>query len=127
MNILVTGCAGYIGQVLWPKLLIAGHDVIGFDNLMYGQPTPCFTGEISKGSFRFKKEPALSPFFNLGQRVAAIIPPAAIGGAPACAAKPMAAFSSNLSTVRDLVRWRPDYPQPLLIYPNTNSMYGSHE
>lgn len=127
MNIIVTGCAGYIGQVLWPKLLQAGHNVVGLDNLMYGQPTPCFTGEISKGSFRFRREPALSRFFDQGLKIDAIIHLAAIVGAPACDQKPMAAFSANLMSVRDILRWRPDYPKPLLIYPNTNSMYGSNE
>lgn len=35
MNITITGGAGYIGSVLTPKLLAAGHRVTALDNFMY--------------------------------------------------------------------------------------------
>ena len=35
MNILVTGCAGFIGMHLSQRLLELGHNVIGLDNLCY--------------------------------------------------------------------------------------------
>ncbi len=34
----VTGCAGFIGSTLVDRLLQAGHDVTGYDNLSTGQP-----------------------------------------------------------------------------------------
>lgn len=36
MKILVTGACGYKGNVLVPKLLAAGHEVIGFDIMWFG-------------------------------------------------------------------------------------------
>ena len=33
MNILITGCAGFIGFHLSKKLLIENHKVIGIDNI----------------------------------------------------------------------------------------------
>lgn len=36
MKILVTGACGYKGSVLVPKLLQAGHDVVGFDIMWFG-------------------------------------------------------------------------------------------
>ncbi len=36
MRILVTGCAGFIGSNLVDRLLLDGHEVIGFDNLSTG-------------------------------------------------------------------------------------------
>ena len=39
MNILVTGAAGYIGSVLVPRLLEAGHAVTAVDSLVYRQAT----------------------------------------------------------------------------------------
>ena len=36
MRILVTGGAGYIGSLLCPVLLDAGHEVILLDSLMFG-------------------------------------------------------------------------------------------
>jgi nucleoside-diphosphate-sugar epimerase len=40
MNILVTGACGYKGNVLVPKLLAAGHDVVAFDIMWFGNDLP---------------------------------------------------------------------------------------
>lgn len=40
MNILVTGACGYKGNVLVPKLLIAGHRVTAFDIMWFGNDLP---------------------------------------------------------------------------------------
>lgn len=37
MNIIVTGCAGFIGSHLVDRLLAIGHKVIGIDNFSTGQ------------------------------------------------------------------------------------------
>lgn len=53
MRILVTGACGYKGTILVPKLLAAGHDVIGFDIMWFGnflQPHPRL--RIVKGDVR---------------------------------------------------------------------------
>jgi nucleoside-diphosphate-sugar epimerase len=39
MRVLVTGHKGYIGTVLVPMLMAAGHDVVGLDSDLYGQCT----------------------------------------------------------------------------------------
>ena len=43
MRILVTGDKGYIGTVLTPMLVAAGHDVVGLDSDLFEQCT--FGGE----------------------------------------------------------------------------------
>lgn len=41
MRILVTGHEGYIGTVLIPRLLSAGHEVVGLDSNLFGRCTFC--------------------------------------------------------------------------------------
>ncbi|MEP2640019.1 SDR family oxidoreductase [Roseobacter sp.] len=53
MHILVTGACGYKGNVLVPKLLRAGHSVVGFDIQWFGndlEPHPAL--EVVKGDVR---------------------------------------------------------------------------
>jgi nucleoside-diphosphate-sugar epimerase len=53
MKILVTGACGYKGTVLVPKLLAAGHEVVAFDIMWFGnflQPHPKLT--VVKGDVR---------------------------------------------------------------------------
>ena len=39
-KVLVTGGAGYVGHVLTPRLLAAGHEVTVFDSLFFGCRLP---------------------------------------------------------------------------------------
>src|SRR5882762_4856709 len=41
MRVLVTGHKGYIGAVMVPMLLHAGHDVVGLDTDLFAQCTFC--------------------------------------------------------------------------------------
>ena len=46
MRVLVTGHLGYIGTVLTPMLVRAGHEVVGLDSDLYSRCTYCAGGEI---------------------------------------------------------------------------------
>ena len=48
MRVLVTGHLGYIGTVLTPMLVQAGHEVVGFDSDLYSRCTFSGGGEICK-------------------------------------------------------------------------------
>ena len=46
MRVLVTGHLGYIGTVLTPMLVQAGHKVVGLDSDLYARCTFSHGGEI---------------------------------------------------------------------------------
>lgn len=53
MRILLTGHLGYLGSVLWPTLVAAGHEVVGldsglFEEVAYGDATPPIQEEVRK-------------------------------------------------------------------------------
>ena len=46
MRVLVTGHLGYIGTVLTPMLVRAGHEVVGLDSGFYARCTFAYGGEV---------------------------------------------------------------------------------
>lgn len=121
-KILVTGGAGYIGSVLVPELLKAGHEVTVIDNFLYNQ-TPLLdvchykTLTIIRGDARnealIKKHIAGKDF---------IIPLACLVGAPLCEKDPIGATTINRDAVLMLLALRT--PGQKILFPNTNSGYG---
>ena len=125
MRVLITGGAGYIGSILVPELLSRGHDVTVVDNFMYRQNSlldccanPKF--RVIRGDVReagvMDKEYA---------RHDAIIPLAAIVGAPACKRQPEATKAIHVDTVRRMAGQLSK--EQMLLYPVTNSGYGIGE
>lgn len=122
-KILVTGSSGYLGSILCEHLLDVGYRVTAIDNLMYGQNSlfhlcanPAF--DFVCGDVR--EEELMS---GLLKEADVIIPLAALVGAPACKRDPWLAKSVNLEAVQLINRLRS--PKQLLVYPTTNSGYGT--
>jgi nucleoside-diphosphate-sugar epimerase len=125
MKILVTGGAGYLGAILVPDLLAAGHEVTVLDNFMFRQGSlnhvcshPKFS--VVKGDIRIE-----STLLPLLKRADAVIPLAALVGAPLCNQDPVGATTTNrdaiLMMLRNLSR------SQLVLMPTTNSAYGTGE
>ncbi len=122
MRILVTGGAGYIGSVLVPMLLEYGHRVTVLDNLMYRQFSLLDT--CYRSTFDFVNGDARDAALlkKLVTQADALIPLAAIVGAPACDKDPRLALSVNYEAIVTLNNLR-STSQPV-VFPTTNSGYG---
>lgn len=122
MNILVTGGAGYIGSVLVPKLLQAGHAVTVLDNFMFNQPTlaECCgydSFQVERGDCRDQ-----ATMERLVAKADVIIPLAALVGAPLCKIDPVGAQTINQDAVEMLCRIASKDQRILM--PVSNSGYG---
>lgn len=122
MRFLVTGGAGYIGSILVPALLHAGHEVTVLDNFMYGQTSlldVCHHPHlhIIRGDVR---DYALMRYQVPQTDV--IIPLACLTGAPLCARHPHEAEHIIIDALKEMIAMMS--PQQMMIYPTTNSGYG---
>jgi nucleoside-diphosphate-sugar epimerase len=126
MKILVTGGAGYIGSVLTPMLLEAGHDVTVLDRFD-GVLTNTLASSCGYENFKPVKGDARDTriLSDLVPKHDVVIPLAALVGAPLCAQDPIGATSLNLDAVKSVVGLAST--QQILIYPTTNSGYGVGE
>ncbi len=123
VKVLVTGAAGYVGSTLCQRLLRDDFEVVGLDSCIYNNEQAIF-GLLGDSNFTFslfdvRDEEAMRAVV---QTVDAVIPLAAVVGAPACDAKPAYAKAVNLTAIRQLVNHLS--PNQRIIYPNTNSGYG---
>ncbi|HXF67610.1 MAG TPA: NAD(P)-dependent oxidoreductase [Burkholderiales bacterium] len=124
-RILVTGGAGYLGSILVPELLAAGHHVTVLDNFMYRQNSlahvchhPRF--EVVRGDVRVE-----ATVLPLLRQADIVIPLAALVGAPLCARDPVGATTTNHDAI--LMMLRHVSPHQRILMPTTNSAYGSGE
>lgn len=123
MDVLVTGGAGFLGSILCEHLLDAGHKVTVLDNLMYGQHSLFHLCHNPNLEFVYGDVRDEGLMARLIPQADVLIPLAAVVGAPACDRDPWLAQSINLDAVRLVNRLRS--PGQLIIYPNTNSGYGT--
>lgn len=125
MKILVTGGAGYLGSMMVPALLRAGHSVTVLDNFMYNQTSllDCCHDEnltIVRGDTRDEK-----CVVSLLKQVDAIFPLACLTGAPLCKKEPQAAKEILVDSVNMILANRSK--DQIIIFPTTNSGYGVGE
>ncbi len=122
-NILVTGGAGYLGSIMVPDLLSAGHKVTVLDNFMYQQASlnhVCHNPNFSvvKGDVRL--EDAIVPLLK---KADIVIPLAAYVGAPLCSLDPVGAHTVNHDAI--LMMMRHLSKNQIVVMPTTNSAYGT--
>jgi nucleoside-diphosphate-sugar epimerase len=122
MKIMVTGAAGYIGSVLVPTMLDAGHEVVALDNFMYNQSSlldRCYDPRLTIIRGDVRDETLLKKWVP---KVDVMIPLACLVGAPVCQQKPVEARTINYDAIKMLVDL--SSPQQRIVFPTTNSGYG---
>lgn len=122
-KILVTGGAGYLGSIMVPELLRAGHKVTVLDNFLFGQNSlsqlcadPDF--DVVRGDIR--TESTMKPLLAWADIV---IPLAALVGAPMCAKDPVGASTTNHDAILAMLKLLSGDQRVLM--PTTNSAYGT--
>lgn len=124
MKVLVTGGAGYLGSIIVPTLLRAGHQVTVIDNFMYNQQSllDCCNMDLKivRGDARDKDliEKEL-------KGMDAIFPLACLTGAPLCDKDPKLAQEIVIDALQHILDLRDE--KQIIIYPTTNSGYGVGE
>src|SRR5579862_7176103 len=126
-NVLVTGGAGYVGAVLVPKLLAAGHSVKVLDLFLYGEDVLDSVKDdprliLVKGDLRDR---------HLVEREVAgcdaVIHLACISNDPSFELDPALGKSINLDSFAPLVDASKDAGVRRFIYASSSSVYGVKE
>jgi nucleoside-diphosphate-sugar epimerase len=124
-RILITGGAGYLGSIMVPELLRAGHKVTVLDNFMFKQNSlahcaadPNF--DVIRGDSRDE-----GLVKKLVKDADIVIPLAALVGAPLCKQDPIGATTTNLDG--QLMLLKNLSSQQRVLVPITNSGYGVGE
>jgi nucleoside-diphosphate-sugar epimerase len=125
LNVLITGGAGYLGSVMTPALLAAGHRVTVLDAFIFQQNSlsehclnPGF--DVHRGDARDERL-----IKDLAPKADVVIPLAALVGAPVCNFDETTAVTTNRDAVLMLLKHLSS--EQRLLMPITNSGYGIGE
>ena len=122
MRVLVTGAAGYIGSVAVEKLLDAGHEVYGADNLWRGHRLAV----DPRAEFRQVDLLQPSQVDDLIQdaRPDAVMNFAAATLVPESVARPRAYFAANVVGGHNLLSAMQEHGVQLFVFSSTAAVYG---
>jgi len=122
-KVLVTGGGGYIGSILVPELLHAGHKVTVIDNFLYKQASLNHLC-INENLTIIKSDVRIDQVIKDNIKNAdIIIPLAALVGAPLCNLDPVGARTINYQAIMMMLEIISS--NQIILMPTTNSAYGT--
>ena len=122
MNALITGGAGYVGNLLAQALLEQGHHVTVLDNFMFGYDSILHIVDHPRLSV-LKQDVRNSDMTYLAGHDL-VFHLAAISGYPACEANPHSAQLINVEATQRIVSHLSS--DQLIVYASTTSLYGAN-
>mgnify|MGYP000877305026 CR=1 FL=1 len=123
MRVLVTGGAGYIGSVLTSMLLEKGYNVTVLDKFFYNKNSLAHLAYHKKLNVVYGDVTKSSDIKNFIKKNDIIIPLAGFVGAPICKKYPRLSTKVNKESI--LLLKKNLSPRQIVIYPNSNSGYGT--
>jgi len=126
-KILVTGGAGYLGNVISSKLLDAGYKVAVLDNLAYGDAG--LKDLRGNSNFEFIRGDicSIKNVFSAAKGSKSVIALAAIVGDPAAALNEEETLLTNYESTKILVEACNHYNVERLIFASSCSVYGAND
>lgn len=122
MRVLVTGHDGYIGTVLTPLLLAAGHDVVGLDSYLFHD---CTLGEQVPDVPAIRKDVRDVTLDDL-EGIEAVCHLAAISNDPLGNLNPELTYDINARATATLGRLAKQAGVSRFIFSSSCSLYGAH-
>jgi len=120
-KVLVTGGAGYVGQVLVPKLLDSGYSVVVYDNMLFGEGGPYSDPNVYSIKGDIRDIPHLSSAL---EGVHTVIHLACISNDPSYELDPSLSKTINFDCFDPLVSACKDAGVKRFIFASTSSVYG---
>lgn len=136
MNVLVTGCAGFIGWKVSEHLLAAGHSVVGVDNLNEAYDPRLkrwrLSGLEGQRGFSFHyadvcDRAAMKRIFRLDGPFEAVINLAARAGVRPSVENPWVYVETNTIGTLNLLELCRETGVPKFVLASTSSLYGENE
>lgn len=120
MKVLVTGCAGFLGNILCRKLLEKGYSVSGCDNFYRGNPSSLIP-LLNSPNFTFHKVDFTNPAScRIVEASDAVIHLAAIVGSPSVYENKALSQLINVESTRNLTNFNKNKP---FIFSSTECVY----
>lgn len=130
-NILITGCAGFIGSSLVDFLLSEGYEVIGVDNFDPFYPKEIkqqnLEGALKHPSFTFYELNICDGLFSINEKIDIVIHIAAKAGVRPSIEDPLSYIKTNVFGTQQVLTFMKERNIKKLLFASSSSVYGNNK